>query len=123
MPDGEEIAFNDLNLGPQCFVAGKDFGDFIVWRRDGNLVGGGIASYQLACVVDDAAMQMTEVVRGADLLKQPEAPAHVQPVAAAVLGDRHPVHEFHDEIGASVRRDAAVDPRRQGPASTKGALG
>jgi len=69
VPDGEAIAFNDLNLGPQCLVAGKDFGDFIVWRRDGSPAGCGIASYQLACVVDDAAMQMTEVVRGADLLK------------------------------------------------------
>jgi glutamyl-tRNA synthetase len=69
VPDGETIAFDDLNLGPQRFVAGKDFGDFIVWRREGNPRGGGIASYQLACVVDDAAMRITEVVRGADLLK------------------------------------------------------
>ena len=63
VPDGEAIEFVDGNLGPQRFVAGVDFGDFVVWRRDG------IASYQLACVVDDAAMQITEVVRGADLLK------------------------------------------------------
>ena len=63
VPDGEVVKFNDLNLGPQRFVAGVDFGDFVVWRRDG------IPSYQLACVADDAAMAITEVVRGADLLK------------------------------------------------------
>jgi glutamyl-tRNA synthetase len=61
--DGEVVEFVDRNLGPQRFVAGEDFGDFVVWRRDGG------PSYQLACVVDDAAMGITEVVRGADLLK------------------------------------------------------
>jgi glutamyl/glutaminyl-tRNA synthetase len=63
VPDGEAIEFADGNLGPQRFIAGRDFGDFVVMRRDG------VPSYQLACVVDDAAMQITEVVRGADLLK------------------------------------------------------
>ncbi len=63
VPDGEAIEFDDINLGPQRFVAGEDFGDFVVWRRDG------VPSYQLACVADDAAMGITEVVRGADLLK------------------------------------------------------
>jgi glutamyl-tRNA synthetase len=63
VPDGEVIEFEDRNLGWQRFVAGDDFGDFVVWRRDGN------PSYQLACVADDAAMKITEVVRGEDLLK------------------------------------------------------
>lgn len=63
VPDGESIEFEDVHRGPQSFVAGRDFGDFVVWRRDD------VPAYQLAVVADDAAMQITEVVRGADLLK------------------------------------------------------
>jgi glutamyl/glutaminyl-tRNA synthetase len=63
VPDGEVIEFEDGKLGHQEFVAGRDFGDFAVWRRDD------IPAYQLAVVVDDAAMRITEVVRGADLLR------------------------------------------------------
>ena len=63
VPDGEAIEFADGGCGPQRYVAGRDFGDFLVWRRDD------VPSYQLAVVVDDAAMRIMEVVRGADLLR------------------------------------------------------
>lgn len=62
VPDGRTVTFHDGQLGPQSFLAGVDFGDFVVWRNDD------LPAYQLACVVDDAAMEVTEVVRGADLL-------------------------------------------------------
>lgn len=62
VPDGEAVHFSDGLQGEQTFVTGRDFGDFVVWRRDD------LPSYQLAVVADDAAMGITEVVRGADLL-------------------------------------------------------
>lgn len=62
VPDGEAIEFDDAHFGPQRFIAGRDFGDFPVWRRDD------VPAYQLAVVADDNAMGITEVVRGADLL-------------------------------------------------------
>ena len=56
------VEFVDLGCGPQSFEIDKDFGDFVIWRQDAT------PSYQLACVVDDYDLQMTEVVRGEDLL-------------------------------------------------------
>ena len=63
VPDGEELAFDDSRLGTQKAIAGRDFGDFPVWRKDD------CPSYQLACAVDDAQMGITEVVRGEDLVR------------------------------------------------------
>ena len=63
VPDGTTVSFPDGAIGPQWAVAGRDFGDFLVWRKIG------LPSYQLACAVDDGLMGITEVVRGADLIK------------------------------------------------------
>lgn len=62
VPDGERLTFFDERLGEQSATAGVDFGDFVVWRKDS------IPAYQLAVVADDAAMRITEVARGEDLL-------------------------------------------------------
>ena len=63
VPDHKLISFSDGCQGDQHFTSGRDFSDFPVWRRDD------VPAYQLAVVVDDEAMQISEVVRGADLLR------------------------------------------------------
>ena len=60
-PD-ETYAFCDGHLGPYEENLARESGDFLLRRSDG------LFAYQLAVVVDDAAMGVTEVVRGADLL-------------------------------------------------------
>ncbi len=59
----EIIEYTDQHYGPQRIDIKNDIGDFIVRRRDGAW------AYQLAVVVDDALMGVTEVVRGRDLLQ------------------------------------------------------
>lgn len=61
VPD-EEISFVDNHYGPQSINLATHCGDFILRRADGAW------AYQLAVVVDDALMGVTEVVRGRDLL-------------------------------------------------------
>ena len=62
VPDSTPINFTDQAMGETQWLTERDFGDFLVWRKDGT------PSYELAVVVDDARMQVTEVVRGEDLL-------------------------------------------------------
>lgn len=61
VPD-REIGFQDGHLGRYAENLERDCGDFLLRRSDG------LWAYQLAVVVDDAAMEITQVVRGSDLL-------------------------------------------------------
>ena len=92
----EEVAWRE---GDQAHsMAAAD--DIVLRRRDG------AASYHLATVVDDAAMGVTLVVRGADLA--PSAP--VQALLSAALGLAEPEHRHHALVaGADGRRLATRD--------------
>lgn len=59
---GDEVKIVDGRLGEVILEVGSDFSDFLVWRKDG------YAAYELATVVDDHLMKITEIVRGEDLL-------------------------------------------------------
>jgi glutamyl-tRNA synthetase len=63
VPEDVELTFRDECLGEQRSKVGRDFGDFLVWSKDDT------PSYQLATVVDESELGITEVVRGADLVK------------------------------------------------------
>ncbi len=92
-------------------------GDFVVMRADG------IFAYQLAVVVDDAAMGVTEVVRGADLLsstsrqiallealgKPVPSYAHL-PLILGADGDR--LAKRHKSAAISALRERGEDPAR-----------
>ncbi len=115
VPDGDVVEFHDGRFGPQRFLAGKDFGDFLVWRKDG------VPAYQLAVAVDDAAMAITEVVRGADLLKStarqilvcralglPEPAWYHCPLITDELGQR--LAKRHDALSLRALRALGVKP-------------
>lgn len=61
VPEGTVVRIDDAVLGAYEQDVGREVGDFVLRRGDG------VYAYQLAVVVDDLAMGITEVVRGADL--------------------------------------------------------
>ncbi len=81
MPPGGTVAFTDLVRGEVRFLTDK-LEDFVIWRSDGT------PTFLLANAVDDAAMGITHVLRGEDLLSgTPKALLLLE-----ALGERPPVY-------------------------------
>jgi glutamyl-tRNA synthetase len=115
VPPGD-VQFTDGVHGPQRRDVGAEVGDFVVARADG------VPAYQLAVVVDDAAMGVTEVVRGDDLLPStarqlllyralgldPPRFAHV-PLVVGEDGAR--LAKRHGALSLGELRERGADPR------------
>lgn len=113
VPDGTRVVFDDLIQGRQQQDVGREAGDFVLRRADG------LWAYQLAVVVDDAAQDITDVVRGADLLDSTPRQIHLQ----RLLGLPTPRHAHLPLVveadGRKLSKSAAalpVDPRDPLPA-------
>jgi glutamyl-tRNA synthetase len=110
------VSFEDRVRGAQCFDVSALVGDFVVMRADG------VPAYQLAVVVDDAAMEITEVVRGDDLLAStarqlllyralgaaPPSFAHV-PLVVGPDGER--LAKRHAALSLGELRQRGADPQ------------
>jgi len=115
VPDGA-VAFADGLHGPQSVDVAGAVGDFVVARADG------VPAYQLAVVVDDAAMGVTDVVRGDDLLPstarqillyralgyEPPRFSHV-PLVVGPDGER--LAKRHGALSLGELRRRGADPR------------
>lgn len=112
----EEVSFDDLCMGPYRQRLDRECGDFILRRSDG------VYAYQLAVVVDDALMGVTQVVRGSDLLDSTprqlwlgrclgfDAPAHAHvPLLLAPDGRRLAKRDRDQELGQLQQRFTAPE--------------
>ncbi|UCC57399.1 MAG: tRNA glutamyl-Q(34) synthetase GluQRS [Gammaproteobacteria bacterium] len=70
--DSAEVKIEDSLQGSTRQHLGREVGDFVVRRADK------LVAYQLAVVVDDAAQQITHIVRGADLLDSTPRQVYLQ---------------------------------------------
>lgn len=111
------VRFEDLVYGPQQEDLARECGDFLVRRSDG------VVAYQLAVVVDDAAMGVTQVARGRDLLGSVARQRYLQdqlglphpsylhvPLLAAPDGRRLSKREHDLDLGALRERYSGPEP-------------
>jgi len=107
------ICFDDLIQGPVIANIQRDYGDFVIRRKDQ------LFAYQLAVVVDDAFQNITHVVRGYDLLDSTARQIYLQqklnlpqpiyahfPVAADIEGEKLSKQHFAASIDTSAATES-----------------
>lgn len=101
--DAEPICIGDQLQGPYVQNLAESGGDFVIWRTED------LPAYHLACVLDDCAAGVTEVVRGADLLESTPRQYYLQ----SILDLPHPTY-FHlplavDAAGQKLSKQTGAD--------------
>jgi glutamyl-Q tRNA(Asp) synthetase len=112
----EEIRFRDRVQGTQSQVLERDIGDFVLYRADG------LFAYQLAVVVDDAAQDVTDVVRGADLLDSTPRQIYLQRLLALPTPRYMHVPVALDAAGEKLSKQTAAAPIEADPRALRRAL-
>ena len=107
LPAGAREQIDDGALGVIVQDLARECGDFVLRRGDG------VFAYQLAVVVDDLAMEITDVIRGADLASSTPR----QALLARLLGGREPLGYTH--LPLVVASDGARLAKRTGGASVR----
>ena len=104
------IAFRDAVQGDVTFDLGRETGDFIVWRADR------VHAYHLAAAVDDEALGVTEIVRGADLLASTAPQIHLQRALRFATPAYAHVPVATTPAGAKLAKSSAAGPSAARPA-------
>ena len=106
-----ELTFSDGWQGPQHRRLDIEIGDFVLRRADG------VVGYQLACVVDEEAQRITEVVRGIDLLDSSMQQMYLQQTLRLRRPDYRHLLVLHDANGNKLSKQnhaAPIDVARAG---------
>ena len=105
------VAFDDAVQGAVAVDLAAATGDFIVFRADG------VHAYHLAAVVDDGALGVTEIVRGADLLASTGPQIHVQRALGLPTPGYAHVPVATTANGAKLAKSSAAAPSSTRPAT------
>lgn len=103
------IGFIDQRIGEYGQRLESEIGDFIIKRADG------FFAYQIAVVVDDAWQNITEVVRGEDLLDNTPRQIHLQKLLSLPTPDYYHLPVVKNELGQKLSKQTnapALDDRR-----------